>query len=182
MISTFPSSPYPPSYANGYSDLMKLSEIVTESLIFPEMKGTTVSSILREFADSICATGKFSDPDMLYERLMERESQASTDMGNAVAIPHCRIENLNQIILAVGYCPAGVDFKATEGHKSHFFFVVAGPANNPGLLLRTIANVARLIKSPHFMARLQKRPGKSELIKLIREEEGDASNHASSKY
>lgn len=151
---------------------MKLSDIVTESLIFPEMKGTTVATILREFAESICAAGKFSDPDMLYERLMERESQASTDMGNAVAIPHCRIENLNQVILAVGYSPGGVDFKATEGHKSYFFFVVAGPANNPGLLLRTIANVARLIKSPQFMTQLQKRPGKSELINLIREEEG----------
>jgi PTS system nitrogen regulatory IIA component len=151
---------------------MKLSEIATEKLIFPEMKGTTVSAILREFAESICSAGKFSDPDLLYERLMDRESQASTDMGNAVAIPHCRIENLNEVILAVGYSPGGVDFKATEGHKSFFFFVVAGPANNPGLLLRTIANVARLIKSTHFMAQLQKRPGKSELMDLIREEEG----------
>src|SRR5687768_2379101 len=96
-------------------DRMKLSEIVSESVIFPELKATTVSGILREFAECICETGKFSDPEMLYDRMMQRESQESTGIGNGVAIPHCKVDNLNEVILAIGYSPEGVDFKAIDG-------------------------------------------------------------------
>ncbi len=102
---------------------MRLSEIISENLIFPELKGSNVSGILREFAESICQTGKFSDPELLYDRLMQRENQESTGIGNGIAIPHCKVENLNEVILAVGYSPDGVDFKAIDGNKTFFFFL-----------------------------------------------------------
>jgi PTS system nitrogen regulatory IIA component len=150
---------------------MKLSEIVSENLIFPDLKATNVPGILREFAEGICASGKFSKADTLYERLLQRENQESTGIGNGIAIPHCKVENLNEVILAIGYSPAGVDFKAIDGNKTHFFFLVLAPANSSVLHLRALAALSRLLKSQNFMAQLQKRPGQKELIGLIREEE-----------
>lgn len=151
---------------------MKLSEILSENLIFPELQGSTVPALLQEFARSICDAGKFSDPEMLYDRLLQRENQESTGIGNGVAIPHCKVENLNEVILAVGYSPNGVDFKAIDGNKTFFFFLVLAPASSSVLHLRALAALSRLLKSQNFMAQLQKRPGKSELMNLIREEEG----------
>jgi mannitol/fructose-specific phosphotransferase system IIA component (Ntr-type) len=150
---------------------MKLSEVITEDLIFPDLKGTNVSSILREFSQAICDAGKFSSPDALYERLLQRENQESTGIGNGVAIPHCKVDTLNEVILAVGYAPVGVDFKAIDGNKTFFFFLVLAPPMPPVLHLRALAALSRLLKSSNFMTQLQKRPGKKELIDLIREEE-----------
>lgn len=150
---------------------MKLSEVITEDLIFTDLKGTNVADILRAFAEAICDSGKFSNADLLYDRLLQRESQESTGIGNGVAIPHCKVESLNEVILAVGYSTAGVDFKAIDGNKTYFFFLVLSPASSSVLHLRALAALSRLLKSPNFMAQLQKRPGKKELVDLIREEE-----------
>lgn len=150
---------------------MKLSEIVSENLIFPELTSTNVAGILHEFAESICKAGKFSDPELLYERLMQREGQESTGIGNGVAIPHCKIENLNEVILAVGYALNGVDFKAIDGAKTYFFFLVLSPASSSVLHLRALAALSRLLKSANFMTQLQTRPDRTRLVNLIREEE-----------
>ena len=150
---------------------MKLSEIINENLIFPDLKSATVSGILHEFAEGICAAGKFSDIEVLQDRLLQRESQESTGIGNGIAIPHCKVDNLNELILAVGYAPSGVDFKAIDGNRTNFFFVVISPASSSVLHLRALAALSRLLKSPSFMSQLQKRPGKIELIQLIRDEE-----------
>ena len=61
---------------------MKLSDVLTEDLILPFLKGTDVSSVLREFADSVGASGQYADSNAVYDRLMESESQESTGIGN----------------------------------------------------------------------------------------------------
>jgi len=150
---------------------MKLSDIINEELIYTELKGTTVSAILREFAEGICAAGKFSDSNLLYERLLQRESQESTGIGKGIAIPHCKVENLHELVLAIGYAPEGVDFHAIDGERTQFFFLLVSPANEAVLNLRALSALSRLLKSPEFMTRLHKRPDKFELLRLIREEE-----------
>jgi mannitol/fructose-specific phosphotransferase system IIA component (Ntr-type) len=150
---------------------MKLSEILNEDLILPALEGTDVPSVLEEFANAICASGKFSDSHLLLDRLYDREKQESTGIGNGVAIPHCKIDHLQDVILSIGYSDQGVDFKAIDGEPTFYFFVVVSPSSSSVMHLRTLAAVSRLLKSPGFLSALRQRPGKKELIALIRQEE-----------
>jgi PTS system nitrogen regulatory IIA component len=154
---------------------MKLSELVTEDLILPSLKGNDVPSILMEFSEAICKSGKYSDQQNLYQRLLERENQESTGIGNGIAIPHCKVDNLNQVILSIGYSDTGVNFKSIDGQPTSFFFVVISPTTSSVVHLRTLAALSRLLKSQSFLAKLQNRPSKSELIHLIKEEEEGAT-------
>jgi PTS system nitrogen regulatory IIA component len=150
---------------------MKLSEITGEDLIFPDLKATTVPGILRELAHGVCEAGKYSDEEMLYERLLQRENQESTGIGKGIAIPHCKVDNLRQLILAIGYSAPGLDYKAIDGERTQFFFLLISPSNEAVQNLRALAALSRLLKSPTFMTQLQTHPGKAELLQLIREEE-----------
>ena len=151
---------------------MKLSEITAENLIFPTLEATSIPGILRELARGVCAAGKYPDEELLYQRLMQRESQESTGIPNGLAIPHCKVENLRQLILAIGYAPSnGVDFKAMDGQRTNFFFLLISPSNESVPYLRALASLSRLLKSPTFLAELHKRPAASELLRFIREEE-----------
>jgi len=153
---------------------MKLSELVSEDLILPSLAGTDVSSVLKEFSDTICSSGKYISEQVLFQKLLERENQESTGIGNGVAIPHCKIDNLQQVILSIGYSQDGVDFRAIDGQLTYFFFVVISPSNASVLHLRTLAALSRLLKSPTFLSRLIQKPGKTELIQLIKQEEEGA--------
>ena len=153
---------------------MKLSELLSEDLILPSLEGKDVSSILMEFSSAICSSRKYTNEKLLFQRLLERESQESTGIGNGIAIPHCKVDNLAQVILAIGYSNSGVNFKAIDGQPTTFFFVVISPSNSSVLHLRTLAALSRLLKSQTFLARLGQRPGKNELIQLIKQEEEGA--------
>ncbi len=153
---------------------MKLSELVTEDLILPSLSGNDVPSVLMEFAGAICHSGKYTNQQLLFQRLLERESQESTGIGNGIAIPHCKVENLGQVILAIGYSDTGVNFKAMDSQPTSFFFVVISPSNSSVLHLRTLAALSRLLKSQSFLTRLGQRPGKAELVQLIKQEEEGA--------
>jgi PTS system nitrogen regulatory IIA component len=153
---------------------MKLSELITEDLILPSLSGEDVPSVLMEFSAAICTSGKYSNQQLLFQRLFERESQESTGIGNGIAIPHCKVENLGQVILSIGYSDTGVNFRAIDGQPTSFFFVVISPSNSSVLHLRTLAALSRLLKSQTFLTKLGRRPGKTELIQLIKQEEESA--------
>jgi len=154
---------------------MKLSDIISDDIITVSLHGTDVPSILREFSEAVCSSGKFYDSTLLYERLLDRENQGSTGIGNGVAIPHCKIENLQNVVLAVGYSQSGVDFKAIDGKPTSFFFLVVSPSNAAVLHLRTLAALSRLLKYPTFISSLKLHPNKEELIALIKQEEQNAA-------
>lgn len=153
---------------------MKLSEILCEELILPSLKGTDTKSVLREFSEAISSNGKFSDADALYDRLLERENQESTGIGNGVAIPHCKLDTLQNVVVAIGYSEPGVDFHACDGNPTYFFFVVLSPSSAAVQHLRALAALSRLLKSQTFLNGLWQRPTGKDLIALIRQEEESA--------
>jgi mannitol/fructose-specific phosphotransferase system IIA component (Ntr-type) len=153
---------------------MKLAELLTEDLILPSLVGKDVRSVLMEFSSAICGSGKYSNEQLLFQRLLERESQESTGIGNGIAIPHCKVDNLSQVILSIGYSDSGVNFKAIDGQPTNFFFVVISPSNSSVLHLRALAALSRLLKSQTFLAKLGQKPSKTELIELIKQEEEGA--------
>jgi PTS system nitrogen regulatory IIA component len=154
---------------------MKLSEIISENLILPSLKGTDTAGVLREFSTAIYSAGKCTDSNALYQKLLERENQESTGIGNGVAIPHCKLDNLSDVILAIGYSEPGVEFHAIDGNPTYFFFMVLSPSQAAVQHLRALAALSRLLKSQTFLNRLRQRPSGKDLIALIRQEEESAA-------
>jgi PTS system nitrogen regulatory IIA component len=150
---------------------MKLSELISDDLILLSLQGTDPSSVLREFAEAVTAAGKYTDAQSLFEHLYDREKQESTGIGNGVSIPHCKLDNLQEVVIAVGYSRQGVPFHAVDGKPTHFFFMVISPASSSVLHLRALAALSRLLRSATFLSQLRQWPGKQELLALIKQEE-----------
>jgi mannitol/fructose-specific phosphotransferase system IIA component (Ntr-type) len=80
--------------------------------------------------------------------VVEREEAATTGVGNGVALPHPKtvedVAHLGQVLIAVGLCPEGVDFRATDGEPVYIVFLVASPSNLEYLeVAKRIAALAR---------------------------------------
>ena len=79
-----------------------------------DMKAATKEAALRELA-GVAATifGRFTE-EALFNILLEREAVGSTGLGNGVAIPHGKIEGLDEIVLCFGRSKVGIDFDAID--------------------------------------------------------------------
>jgi PTS system nitrogen regulatory IIA component len=114
--------------------------------IILEMKAATKEAALRELA-GVAATlcGRFTE-ETLYNVLLERETVGSTGVGNGVAIPHGKIDGLDEILLCFGRSRTGINFDAIDNRPAHLFVLLLSPANKAGEYLQTLAAVSRILK------------------------------------
>jgi PTS system nitrogen regulatory IIA component len=135
--------------------------------IILEMKAATKEGALRELA-ALAATlcGRFTE-ETLYNVLLEREAVGSTGVGNGVAIPHGKIEGLDEILLCFGRSKAGINFDAIDKRPAHLFVLLLSPAGKAGEYLRTLARVSHILKKSTNRQRLLDSSSRDEIATLF---------------
>ncbi len=133
---------------------MHLGELTRPDLIFPDLAGSDTPTILRALADRIAARGLVKDADDLYRRLFEREELCSTAIGDGVAIPHCKVDDVDRVALAIGVTRRDVDFGAVDGQPVRLFFLIVSPSDTPAAHLQALAAVSKWLKADNHAARI----------------------------
>ena len=140
--------------------------------IILDMKAATKDGALRELA-GLAATqcGRFTE-EVLYKILQEREAVGSTGVGNGVAIPHGKIEGLDEILLCFGRSRAGIDFNAIDKRDVYLFMLMLSPADKGGEYLQTLARVSRILKQSRNRQRLVEFATRNEIVTLFATDPG----------
>ena len=146
-----------------------LETLTDPHLIFPGLAARDAQEVLRELAGRLAQAGVVSDPEALFERLWEREQLGSTAIGRGIAIPHCKLDGLAHVVLAVGLAPDGVDFGAADGQPVRLFFVVVSPSRSPAEHLQSLAAISRWVKTDGRVERLLGLQKPDEILVLLRE-------------
>ena len=105
--------------------------------------------ILRELtaflvAHQVVAEGQ---QEAVFAALAERERKMSTGMQFGVAIPHAKLPDLEELVVAVAVSPKGVEFDALDQKKTHIFVVTLSPVTEVGTHVRFLADISRLLSS-----------------------------------
>ena len=135
--------------------------------IILDMKAATKEAALRELA-GVAATlcGRFTE-ETLYNVLVERETVGSTGVGNGVAIPHGKIEGLDEILLCFGRSRTGINFDAIDNRPAHLFVLLLSPANKAGEYLQTLAAVSRILKQHEKRQQLLDSTSRDDIVTLF---------------
>lgn len=146
--------------------------LVDERRIFPDLAGSTLEEALSEMSNGLARTGVVSDGADLARRLVERERMGSTGLGAGLAIPHCKLRGIADVVLAVGVSARGIDFGAADGLPVRLVFLVLSPADAPALHLQALARISRVIRLPGVAERLVKAETAGEIAAALKEAEG----------
>ena len=138
-------------------------------LIFPNLVGTDRPGILRVLAEGMARNGVISDADSMYRRLVEREELGSTAIGGGVAIPHCKMDNLEDVVVAVGLSRDGVEFESEDGSPVRLFFLVVSPSDKPAAHLRSLAAISKWVKADRHVERLLELEEPGQIWALLQE-------------
>ena len=122
---------------------MHLGALTKPELIFVGLPGSDRPTALKALADKVTAASVLQDADVLYERLLEREELGTTGIGAGVAIPHCKMKNLDEVIVAIGVSQRGVDFAAEDGQPARLLFLVVSPEGRPADHLQSLSAISR---------------------------------------
>lgn len=146
--------------------------LVDERRIFPDVAGATRDEILAQMAAGLASERVVSDGAELAQRLIERERMGSTGLGGGLAIPHCKLREITDVVLAVGVSRRGIDFGAADGVPVRLIFLVLSPADAPALHLQALARISRVIRLPGVAPRLMEAATAGEIAAALKEAEG----------
>jgi PTS system nitrogen regulatory IIA component len=155
---------------------MKFSELINKNYIIPEFKGSTKKQVLEELVEALASNNVEIDKVVLLNALLEREKLGSTGIGDGVAIPHGKLNGLDNIILLFGKSGQGVDFDAIDRKPVCMVFLLVAPADSAGLHLKALARLSRMLREKEFKNSLLMAPDAETLLKIIIDKDENLSS------
>ena len=153
---------------------MKISEFLCTKAISADLKGTNKEEIIDELIDLLVNAGAIEKKNKakLVEVLLQREALGSTAIGQGIAIPHGKSENVAQLTAGLGVSKNGVDFDSLDGEPAYIFFLLVAPVDSAGPHLKALARISRLLKDKYFRENLKNSKDEKTILKLISQEDG----------
>lgn len=148
-----------------------LQGMVNPRLIFTDVSAGSVEDVLADLSRRLAGAGTVSDAADLGRRLLEREGLGCTGLGGGIAIPHCKLKNLDEIVLAIASCPGGVDFHAPDALPVTLIFLLLSPSEAPALHLQALARISRFLKTPGVADSLRRTSTPGELFAAMKNAE-----------
>ena len=155
---------------------MKFSELINKNYIIPEFKSSTKKQVLEELVEALASNKVEIDKVVLLNALLEREKLGSTGIGDGVAIPHGKLNGLDNIILLFGKSGQGVDFDAIDRKPVCMVFLLVAPADSAGLHLKALARLSRMLREKEFKNSLLMASDAEALLKIIIDKDENLSS------
>ena len=147
---------------------MRLRDFLAPEAIKLDLAATTREEVLRELVALLRVSD--TDAETLQRVLLRREGIGSTGVGRGIAIPHCRSLVVNNVRLAFGRHPAGLDYAAIDGRPvHHFFLILAPPLEVSNLYLPILGRIAQFAKDLDVPERLMQLQRPDDLLALLDE-------------
>lgn len=148
---------------------MLITDYLSEDLIITDMPTCAKQEALGALVDHLITTGRIT-PDrreILLGKIMERENLSSTGIGGGVAIPHTSGENVENMIVAVGQSPQGVEFESLDGELVNVIFLIVGSERAPRTHLQILATIVRLCKTDNLIKSIATAKNAREIFGIL---------------
>tara|TARA_Y100001936_G_scaffold39486_1_gene37882 strand:+ start:544 stop:1008 length:465 start_codon:yes stop_codon:yes gene_type:complete len=126
---------------------MKIEEILKKESVIADLLADNKIDVIKEMIYRLKENNFIKNEEALFNTLMEREKLGSTGIGENVAIPHGKSNEVTQIITVLARSKKGIEFESLDQKPVHFICMVIAPANSTGQHLKTLARISRLFKN-----------------------------------
>jgi nitrogen PTS system EIIA component len=132
----------------------ELADFVTPRGVLAQLRAPTKRQVLQELARR--ASLMIGIPDKrIYDALAERERLGTTGIGTGVAIPHCRLPELNRMYGMFARLERPVPFEAIDDQPVDLVFLLLAPADAGAEHLKALARVSRLLRDKAMCEKLR---------------------------
>jgi len=150
---------------------MKICNLLDETHIIFDINPGNKEQVLTAFVRELKKRNLIRDEKIILKELLERESLGSTGLEKGIAVPHALTEEVKEPFLAIGIVRQGTDFNAVDQMPTFVLFFLLGNPAMPGIHLKILAHICRLVKETKFVDMVQKIENPEEVCRLLENEE-----------
>ena len=149
------------------SNDVSVSNLLSEDLIEAELEAESRQEVFEELIDLLVESDSLQFPDEALDALTDREEILSTGIGEGLAIPHAKMDEIDDFLAAFARIPDGVDFKSLDGKPAHLVFLLLSPKGEAGKHVRVLARISRILKNVSFREQLLEADTENTIYDLL---------------
>ena len=102
------------------------------------------------------------------QALIEREKSMSTGIGKGVAIPHCTVADVSDIVVMMATNEKGINFDAIDSLPVRIVIMLIVPKAKLTQHIKTLAGIAKAMSDDSFKEKLLTFSSADDLLSFIR--------------
>jgi len=113
--------------------------------------------------------------EALTRAILDREAIVSTGMGEGIAIPHAKCDQIKDLTLFFAKLEPAIPFDSPDGKDVDLVFLLSGPPEKTQEHVRLLAALARFLQKPSLRESLRAAGTLEEVIECLNRAERDDS-------
>ena len=146
---------------------MQIKDFISEEGIVFLPSVSSKKAALEMLSDTLSYQDSNLSKSKVLDGLLAREKLGSTGLGEGIAIPHCRIQELDNIYIAMLKLEEGVEYEASDDKPVFFLFCLVVPEDSNDEHLELLANLAELLDNELLRKSIQKSSNARELYQIL---------------
>lgn len=149
---------------------MELQELVPLEAVIPALKVSSKKQALQELAKYAVNLTGLKERD-IFDVIQEREKLGTTGVGQGVAIPHGKLDDLDKLYGVFARIDQPIDFDSIDGQPVDLVFLLLAPASAGADHLKMLAKVSRLLRDKATCDKIRKAEGADAIHALLAAQE-----------
>ncbi|MEK0288173.1 fructose-specific PTS transporter subunit EIIC [Caldifermentibacillus hisashii] len=153
---------------------MKVTELLRKDIMLMDLQSTTKNEVIDEMIASLEKYHVINNADQFKEAILKREEQATTGLGNGIAMPHAKTVAVNEATVLFAKSNKGVDYESLDGEPTYLFFMIAVPDGLYDTHLQALAALSRSLLDEKFIEGLKSAKTPDEVVNIFRKREEES--------
>ncbi|MCY3803334.1 MAG: PTS sugar transporter subunit IIA [Gammaproteobacteria bacterium] len=135
---------------------MLLKDYISEKGVIFATSVSSKKRALELLSESLAQQHPALTKNKVLDALLAREKLGSTGLGKGIAIPHCRLAEIENIYAAMLKLDEGVEFESADGLAVNFLFCMVVPENAEDEQLQLLSGLAKLLGNHQVRQSIEK--------------------------
>lgn len=144
-------------------------KMLSRAVVVNPLKSSDIFGVIAELIDGLVQKGLLHETqrDAAQQAVVRREMSASTVMTDEIALPHGRVDVVQDLLCAVGIHPDGFVGEAMDGNPTRVVVMMLIPPSAGCGYIQFLANLSSVLMQPDKRAELMGAKSCKEMVKIL---------------
>ena len=146
--------------------MSEITNFLTEESIIMDCDSKSQKNTLEVLSNKMAELTS-TNKDEIFQKLYEREKLGTTAFGNGIAIPHARIEGIQNAKIIILKLTKAIDFNSIDGNKVDIVMSLFVPNDNNKMHVELLSSIASLLDNQVFREKIRTANTASDVMMII---------------
>ena len=146
--------------------MSEITNFLTEDSIIIDCNSKSQKNTLEVISNKMAELTS-TNKDEIFQKLYEREKLGTTAFGNGIAIPHARVEGIQNAKIIILKLTEAIDFNSIDGNKVDIIMSLFVPNDNNKMHVELLSNIASLLDNQVLREKIRTANTASDVMMII---------------